>query len=239
MPEPLVGLYEDAHVLAVDKPAGRLTQGRRGGEETLEDDARAYLNPDAPASVYLGAVHRLDRPVSGVVLLAKTPKAARRLAAQFSAREVTKEYWAVVEARPGFPEPGSEGVWDDWLLGSTDVSGAVRGAAEGDPAARRAVTRFRRESARAPEGCVRLRLWPETGRTHQLRAQAALRGWPVVGDAVYGSTRDPAGPAVALHARSVVFRHPTLGRPVTVVAPLPETWRERGWLDAGPGVSRS
>ena len=97
MTEPLVVLFEDPHCLAVVKPAGLLTQGTAAGEPTLEAEVRRYLNPGAPGAPYLGTVHRLDRPVSGVVVWAKTPKAARRLAGQFARRTARKEYWAIVE----------------------------------------------------------------------------------------------------------------------------------------------
>src|SRR4051794_11495719 len=97
MTEPLVVLFEDPHCLAVVKPAGLLTQGTAAGEPTLEAAVRRYLTPGAPASPYLGTVHRLDRPVSGVVVWARTPKAARRLADQFARRAARKEYWAIVE----------------------------------------------------------------------------------------------------------------------------------------------
>src|SRR4051812_9164252 len=104
MTEPLVVLFEDAHVLAVAKPAGIATQGPPAGPPTLEGAVRRHLAPAAPGAVYLGTVHRLDRPVSGAVVWAKTPKAARRLAAQFAARHVRKEYWAVVETAPGLDD---------------------------------------------------------------------------------------------------------------------------------------
>src|SRR4051794_16835739 len=93
---PLVVLFEDPHCLVVAKPAGMLTQGTAAGEPTLEAAVRRHRNHSAPASAYVVTVHRLDRPVSGVVVWAKTPKAARRLAAQFASRTVTKEYWAIV-----------------------------------------------------------------------------------------------------------------------------------------------
>jgi 23S rRNA pseudouridine1911/1915/1917 synthase len=235
--EPLEVLYDDPHVLAVAKPAGLLTQGVAAGEPTLEQAVRRLLSPGAPVAVYLGTVHRLDRPVSGVVLWARTPKSARRLAAQFAGRTVIKEYWALVECRDDPPAPGEEGEWDDWLAGSADASGVVRASAEGRPGARRALTRFRREpegSARLPDGLAWLRLWPRTGRTHQLRAQAAARGLPIWGDAAYGAARPFAPGAVALHARSLTFRHPTSGRDMTLRAPLPGAWAAQGVTRPGP-----
>src|SRR4051812_22543712 len=100
MSESLVVLYEDAHLLAVAKPAGVLTQGTTRGEPTLEAAVRRHVCPSDPASAYVGTVHRLDRPVSGVMLWAKTPKAARRLSEQFAGREARKHYWAIVEGHP-------------------------------------------------------------------------------------------------------------------------------------------
>src|SRR5258708_11340746 len=111
MSEPLVVLYDDPLILAIAKGASQLTQGTSSGESTIEDAVRQFVGP----SRYLGTVHRLDRPVSGVLIWAKTEKAARRLSDQFAARRVVKEYWAVVEAdRP----PPREGLWDDWLASS-------------------------------------------------------------------------------------------------------------------------
>ncbi len=227
MIDPLAVLFEDSHVLAVAKPAGVLTQGTPGGEPTLEEAVKRYLG-GASASPYLATVHRLDRPVSGVVVWAKTPKAARRLAEQFAARQTVKEYWAVVAIQPEAPALAESGVWDDWLTGSTDALGVVRASTPEAPGARRALTRYQLgASARLPEGMAWLRLWPETGRTHQLRVQASLRGRPVWGDVTYGSTRTFLR-GIALHARSLSFRHPILRRELTVTAPLPEVWSKEG-----------
>ncbi len=180
------------------------------------------------ASSYLGTVHRLDRPVSGVILWAKTGEGARRLSEQFAARQPVKEYWAVVEVRSDAPEPGETGIWDDWLTASTDSQGIVRAATSEAAGARRALTRFQVGAAvRLPEATTWLRLWPETGRTHQLRVQASRRGLPVWGDAAYGSARVfPRG--IALHARSLTFHHPILRRELTVTAELPEAWSKQG-----------
>lgn len=229
-------LFEDEHCLALFKPAGQLVQGTWAppGETTLEQDARRHLAPADPDAAYLGIVHRLDRPVSGVLLWAKTPKAARRLAGQFEKRAVVKEYWAVVEtdapdALPGPSRPLAEvDVWEDWLTPRTDESGKIRVVPEGTPGARLATTRTLVDaSATLPNGLRFLRLWPETGRTHQLRVQAASRGTPVVGDAIYGATL-PFAPGVALHARSLQVRHPTSSAPLALVAPLPDSWTPWG-----------
>ena len=225
-PPALAILYDDAHLVAVAKPAGLLTQGPPWRGPTLEQAVRRYLAPDAPESVYLGPVHRLDRPVSGVVVWGKTPKSARRLARQFGLRRAAKEYWAVVEGAACWD---GEAVWEDWLIRHSDRDGVVHVVSSGSPDARPAVTRAWVEtSARVPAGACWLRLRPETGRTHQLRAQSARHVGPVWGDAGYGSARNfPSG--IALHARSLTVEHPALDRELTVVAPLPEAWTTVGF----------
>jgi 23S rRNA pseudouridine1911/1915/1917 synthase len=222
-------LFEDNHCLAVAKPAPLLTQGVPVGPvPTLESLVKAYLKEryHKPGNVYLGIPHRLDRPVSGVVVFARNTKAARRLAEQFQTRQVEKVYWAAVEGSVG-PD---EGVWEDWLFKVQDEARTERVTPD-VPGARHAVTRFRRLTA-VKEGTL-LELRPETGRMHQLRVQAAGRGWPVRGDVLYGAQL-PFGPAaelprdrcIALHARSLTFLHPIRYEPITLVAPLPATWRE-------------
>ena len=242
MNQGLVVLFEDEHCLAIGKPAGQFTQGTWAppGERTLEQAVRDYLCPADPSSVYLGIVHRLDRPVSGVLLWAKNPRAARRLSMQFERRQAAKEYWAVVElagTRDGkgeqtlFPQdqPEASGTWADWLT-PPGVPGVARVAAEGDPGARHAVTRFRMsQAAGLPLGCGWLQLWPETGRTHQLRVQSASRGLPIVGDTTYGASR-PFPRGIALHARSLGVRHPILQTPMRLVAPLPAEWTQEGMI---------
>jgi 23S rRNA pseudouridine1911/1915/1917 synthase len=224
-------LFEDNHCLAVSKPAPLLTQGVPPGIPTLEAMVKAYLKKryGKPGNVYLGFPHRLDRPVSGVVLLARNTKSARRLAEQFQGRQVTKIYWAAVEVADGLVLPES-GTWEDWLRKVPDQARAERVEA-GAPGARRAVLHFRR--LRAEGSAALLEIQTETGRMHQIRVQAASRGWPIRGDALYGA-RFPFGPSaelprdrvIALHARSLTFLHPIRYEPITLVAPLPPCWRE-------------
>jgi 23S rRNA pseudouridine1911/1915/1917 synthase len=225
-PEPLPTiLHEDVHCLAVVKPAGLLTQGRPRVGTSLEGLLRRYLKPGDPGGVYLAAIHRLDRPVSGVMVWGKTPKAARRLHEQFASRTVEKHYWAIV---PGLPEPEA-GIWDDWLSEEdTGLGPIVQVCKPETPRARHAVSKYRADrSGTLPEGCARLLLWPRTGRTHQLRVQAASRGLPILGDATYGSDRPFPG-GIALHARSLAFRHPILKTELRLVAPLPPHWDAAG-----------
>jgi 23S rRNA pseudouridine1911/1915/1917 synthase len=238
-------LFEDPSCIALLKPPGQFTLGTWAppGERSLEDAVRRYLNPDDPGSVYLGIVHRLDRPTSGVLLWAKTPKAARRLSRQFESRRVEKEYWAVVERPSGAgtdecrppPVPGDTGgghaaeqTWIDWLT-RAHASGKAELAQPSARGARKAVTRVCAGSAVAlPPAALWLKFFPETGRTHQLRAQAAARGMPILGDALYGATSSFAPHAIALHARRLRLRHPLLQTRLSLVAPLPPEWHLRG-----------
>jgi len=223
-------LYEDNHCLAIAKPAPLLTQGVPAGIPTLEAMAKSYLREryHKAGNVYLGIPHRLDRPVSGVVLFARNTKAARRLAEQFQTRQVRKVYWALVERDALGQSPPSEGVWEDWLLKIKEEARTERATPE-TAGAKHARLLFRKLQETA-DGAL-LEIEPETGRMHQIRVQAAFRGWPIRGDVVYGS-RLPFGPAaefprdrvIALHARSLTFLHPIRYEPITVTARLPPTW---------------
>jgi 23S rRNA pseudouridine1911/1915/1917 synthase len=227
MNPPLSILFEDNHCLAVVKPAPLLTQSASPAIPSLEGMVKAYLKDKyhKPGNVYLGTPHRLDRPVSGVVVFARNTKAAQRLAEQFQQRRVTKVYWAAVE---GNVEP-AEGVWHDWLL-KIAAEARSQPVAAGTPGARQATLRYRR-LATGPETTL-LELQPETGRMHQIRVQTASRGWPVRGDVLYGA-RLPFGPVaelpreriIALHARQLTFLHPIRFEPITLTAPLPPVWQ--------------
>jgi 23S rRNA pseudouridine1911/1915/1917 synthase len=225
-------LYEDNHCLVVSKPAPLLTQGVPPGIPTLEALVKAYLKEryQKKGNVYLGIPHRLDRPVSGVVVFARNTKAARRLAEQFQTREVRKIYWAIVERSVAGDIPESEGTWEDWLLKVQEESRTERVLSE-TPGARHAVLHFRRLGESADS--VLLEIQPHTGRMHQIRVQAAVRGWPVRGDVQYGSRLPFGAPpqlprdrVIALHARSLTFLHPIRYEPLTLTAPLPPVWRE-------------
>jgi len=193
--EPLSLLLEDGPLLAVNKPPGLLTVGAIPGVPTLERQVKEFLRNkfQKPGNVYLGIPHRLDRPVSGVVVFARNSKCAARLAEQFRDRTVTKTYWALVPSA-GLP---AEGEWTDWLLKEPDEA-SVRVVAPGTAGAREARLRFRTVAtfdagvpAGAPGALVEIQL--DTGRMHQIRVQFASRGWPVWGDVQYGS-QVPFGP---------------------------------------------
>jgi 23S rRNA pseudouridine1911/1915/1917 synthase len=163
----IVILHEDPHCLVVVKPPGQFTQGTWAppGEITLETAVRQYLDPGDPRAVYLGIVHRLDRPTSGLLIWAKTSKAAQRLSTQFQRRRVVKEYWAIVESsRDERGQNAAEETWIDWLT-HADANGVVSIAPAHTVAAREAITKVRFEAAGSLDPrFVWLRLWPQTRR---------------------------------------------------------------------------
>ncbi len=222
---PLPLLHEDIYLLAVNKPAPLLTQAPPA-VPSLEGMVKAYLKAkySKAGNVYLGIPHRLDRPVSGVVVFARNTKAARRIHAQFQEHTVRKVYWAVVA---GEVTPDA-GVWEDWVRKIPDEARTVK-AAEGEPGAKLAMLEYR--VLRRLDGRTLVELEPLTGRMHQLRVQAAWRGHPVLGDTTYGSdvafgppVELPRDRVVALHARRLTIAHPSTKQPLTLEAPLPAYW---------------
>ncbi len=214
-------LFEDNHCLAVAKPAACLSTHFEGKEETLDRAVKQYLKDkhQKPGNVFLGVVHRLDKAVSGVLLFARTSKAAARLSEQFREGTIEKVYWAIVEGQL----QKSAGSLEDWLRKDeqnrrVDVTTAhAAGAKQGALAL----------CAKGSHGDLTwLEVRPQTGRTHQLRVQLAHHGHPIFGDARYGSVHT-FGQAIALHARSLTFLHPIRYEPVTLTAELPRAWRGR------------
>lgn len=217
---PLAVLYEDNHCLAVVKPARVLVAGDRTGDESLLELAKAYLKTKyrKPGAVYLGLVHRLDRPVSGVVLLARTSKAASRLSEQFRRGTVNKVYQALVEGRL---EP-AEGELSDWLL-KDQTTNIVRTAAPHAAGAK--LSRLRYRTLEIGRNLTLVEVQPLTGRSHQIRVQLATAGHPICGDGKYGS-RHSGGGEIALHAAALTFEHPTSHEPTTIAAAVPASWGE-------------
>jgi len=224
---PVEILYEEGPCLAVLKPSGLLTQAP-ADIDSMERRLRAFLKhrDSKPGNIYLGIPHRLDRPVSGVLLFARHVRACRRLSDQFAGRLIRKRYWALVE---GAVEP-AEGRWEDWLRKVPGEARAEVVAADHIEARTAALTY--RTLGTTPHGSW-LQIEPETGRTHQIRVQAASRGFPIVGDTLYGGKfpfgeqhDDPRRLAIALHARSIEFRHPMTQELACVEASLPDVWRE-------------
>lgn len=205
--QPLDVIHEDNHLLAVHKPAGLLVQGDRSGDPTLLDVAREYLRERyaKPGNIYVGLVHRLDRNVSGVVLLARTSKAAGRLSARFREGEVAKTYLAVSAGDP----PAPRGELRHWLAGQGDRLGVTRAATAPFADAKEALLRYRVLEEQG--GCTLLEVSPVTGRRHQIRAQLALAGCPLLGDVKYGADVRLPGRRIALHALRLVLTHPVGG----------------------------
>lgn len=221
-------LYEDNHLLAVDKPAGWPTAHFDGTDETVDRLAKSYLKEKYRklGNVFVGVVHRLDKPVSGALVFARTSKAAARLSEQFRMCGVEKVYWAVVEeTSSGGKKSWSAGTGslDDWLL-HDDAERQVRLVPAGTPNAKPARLLW---AVLARHGkLVLLELRPHTGRKHQLRVQLAHRGFPIYGDGKYGSPHR-LGHAIALHAKALTVIHPTRGEPLTFTAGIPRHWRGR------------
>jgi 23S rRNA pseudouridine1911/1915/1917 synthase len=216
-------LYEDNHLLALDKPSGMPAAHFDGETGTADHWAKDYLRRKyrKPGNVFLGVVHRLDRPTSGVLLFARTSKAAARLSDQFRDGTARKVYLAVTTGCH-WPDAGE---LRDWLL-HDDPARRVRAVPPDTPGAKPAETAVR--VLARDGGRTLLELRPATGRKHQLRVQLASRGGPIVGDAKYGSPV-PLGDAIALHAKSLTVAHPTRGERLTFAAELPPHW-------PGPGV---
>jgi len=221
-PHTLQVLYEDNHLLAVNKSAGLATMGTPAGKPSLLEAARGYLKEryQKPGNVYLGVVSRLDAPVTGVVLFARTSKAARRLTQQFRTQTLQKRYWTLVE---GKVTPGA-GTWVDWI-GQDERHRRMRIVGPTLPGAKEARLAYRR--LRMVDDTSLLEIDLHTGRKHQIRLQLAHRGHPILGDRKYGGRR-PFGDGIALHCRSLLIHHPSKPDVVALEAPLPLSWQEFG-----------
>jgi 23S rRNA pseudouridine1911/1915/1917 synthase len=233
-------LHDSGGVLAVAKPAGLPTQAPAGIDSVESLFRQRLFGTGAQAAVaagrrrhpggFLGLPHRLDRPVSGVLLLATTPRAARLLSRQFERRQITKTYLALVAGEAGPPAVGETFEWHDTIRKVPDEPRAEI-VADGTAAGRDAVTTGRVREANA--GIRLLELVPLTGRMHQLRVQAAVRGMPVLGEQLYGdgnaaaarppsdSPPDPRAAPIALHAWRIAFTDPVTAAAVEVFCPLP------------------
>ncbi len=208
-------LYEDNHLLAVFKPAGVLTMGDQTGDTSMVDVAREYLRVkyDKPGNVFVGVVHRLDRPVSGVLLFARTSKAASRLSEQFRQGTVRKIYHAIVTGRT----ESQQGKFTDWLLKNKQEN-IDRTVSPHTPMAQKSVLTFRVLTMN--RGQTEIEVEPITGRSHQIRVQLASRGLPIIGDVKYGSKQRRGG-HILLHAKCLEFDHPTKKDRISVTADSP------------------
>ncbi|MEJ2491730.1 MAG: RNA pseudouridine synthase [Desulfuromonadales bacterium] len=207
-------LYVDNHLLVVNKPAGQLVQGDQTGRPTLLDEARAWIKTTyaRPGQVFLGLVHRLDRKASGVVVLARTSKAAARLSDEIRNHRPRKSYWALVEGAVA-----DRGQWVDRLERRSYTSQVVAA-----PYGKEARLNF--QCLNRKQGISLVEIDLETGRHHQIRVQFAARGHPILGDRRYGARQAFFEEAIALHARQMVIRHPTSGQDMRFTADPGRAW---------------
>ena len=225
MPSPALDvIYEDNHLLVLNKPAGLPTMGTPDGTPTLLTVAKDYIKEkyQKPGNVYLGVMSRLDAPVTGVVLLARTSKAAARMTEQFRTHVVQKSYWTLVA---GTPHPTS-GSYTDWLIQDERhrCMHVVENGRLGAKEARLAYRLLGHPALGVGDGRISfLEVELETGRKHQIRLQMAHHGHPVVGDRKYGSQLKFSS-GIALHARRLVVAHPVRGEPLVFEAPVPKSW---------------
>ena len=214
-------LFEDNHLLAVNKPAGLLVQGDETGDPCLADVMKVYIAEkyNKPGAVFLGVIHRIDRPVSGLVLMARTSKALARMNEQFRLRQVEKTYLAVVEGNAP-----NEATLVHWLRKNSTLNKTTVFSKETVDAARCELS-FRRLASDGKYALLEVN--PLTGRPHQIRAQLSAVGHPIVGDTKYGSSDTLTDRSIGLHSRRLEFEHPVLRQPISITAPVP---RQHVWL---------
>ncbi|MBQ8449974.1 MAG: RNA pseudouridine synthase [Bacteroidaceae bacterium] len=210
-------LYEDNHIIVVNKAAGEIVQGDKTGDESLCDTMKQYLKEkyNKPGNVFVGLPHRLDRPVSGVVVLAKTSKALERLNEMFRTGAVKKIYWAISKESPLQPEGELRG----WILHNESRNKSfvynkeVKGSKE-------AILDYRTIAHSQNYTLIEVEL--KTGRHHQIRCQLSAMGCPIKGDLKYGAKRSNPDGSISLHARRVEFIHPVSKIPLCIEAPVPD-----------------
>ena len=210
-------LYEDNHIIAVNKTCNEIVQGDKTGDTPLSETVKAYIKARyaKPGEVFLGVTHRLDRPTSGVVLFARTSKALTRLNEMFKSHElIRKTYWAIVQGAPKVPEARLE----NWLV-RNEAQNKSYIAKAGAKEAKQAILSYK--TLVKGEHYTLLEVNLETGRHHQIRCQLAAIGCPVKGDLKYGAKRSNPDGGICLHARKIEFIHPVKKEPICITAPVP------------------
>ena len=210
-------VYEDNHIIIVNKRSGEIVQGDKTGDEPLSETVKAYIKEayHKPGNVFLGVVHRLDRPVSGLVVFARTSKALSRLNEMFRVGDVHKTYWAIVKDKPAV----EEGTLTHWLVRNEKQNKSYAYDRE-VPRSKKAVLHYRLIGCTDRYSLLEIQLM--TGRHHQIRCQLARLGCPIKGDLKYGAPRSNPDGSISLLARKVELVHPVSKEPVSVVAPVPD-----------------
>ena len=209
-------LYEDNHLIIVNKAPSEIVQGDKTGDKPLSESIKEYLKEKyhKPGNVFCGVTHRLDRPTSGVVVFAKTSKALSRLNEMFRNGEVDKTYWAVVKNRP----PKEEDTLIHYLIKNEKTNKSTAYDTE-KPNTKKAILHYKLRAASQKYFLLEVDL--ETGRHHQIRCQLAKIGCPIKGDLKYGAERSNPDGSISLHARTISFVHPVSKQQIHVVAPVP------------------
>ena len=212
-------VYEDNHIIIVNKRSGEIVQGDKTGDTPLSETVKQYIKEkyQKPGEVFLGVVHRLDRPVSGLVVFARTSKALARLNKMFAEGEVHKTYWAIVPASPEKTEDFC--TLENWLVRNEKQNKSYAYDHE-VPHSKRAVLKYRVIGHSDRYSLLEVQLM--TGRHHQIRCQLAKAGMPIKGDLKYGAPRSNPDGSISLMARKVEFVHPVSKLPISVEVPLPE-----------------
>lgn len=216
-------LYEDNHIIAVNKTCNEIVQGDKTGDTPLSEIVKAYIKDkyNKPGEVFLGVTHRLDRPTSGVVLFARTSKALTRLNEMFKSHEkIQKTYWAIVQNAPKQPQARLE----NWLVRNEKQNKSYV-AKPGTKDAKLAVLTY--STIATSDNYTLLEIQLETGRHHQIRCQLAAIGCPIKGDLKYGAKRSNPDGGISLHARKIAFIHPVSKQEICITAPVPndKLWR--------------
>ena len=216
-------VYEDNHIIIVDKCSGEIVQGDKTGDKPLSETVKEYIKEkyNKPGNVFLGVVHRLDRPVSGLVVFAKTSKALSRLNDMFRTGDVHKTYWAVVKRR----DIALEGTLTDWLTRNERQNKSYAHERE-VPGAKKAVLKYKVRAVADNYMLIEVTLL--TGRHHQIRCQLAHMGCPIKGDLQYGAPRSNPDGRLSLLSRRVAFVHPLSTEPIVAYADVPN---DRLWHD--------
>ena len=214
----MVVIYEDNHIIIVSKDAGEIVQGDKTGDSPLSETVKAYIKEkyDKPGNVFIGVPHRLDRPVSGIVVLAKTSKALSRLSEMFRDGEVQKTYWAIVKNMP----PKNEDELVHYLVRNEKLNKSFAYDHE-VPNSKKAILHYK--IIGKSDNYYLLEVDLKTGRHHQIRCQLAKIGCPIKGDLKYGSERSNPDGSICLHARKVSFLHPVKKITIEVKAVVPQT----------------